>query len=70
MYTINKEWVYICALQEKRFCFLELATVQEASNVLAFDGILFKGEALKIRRPRDYNPAVSFIFAANLWVDV
>jgi splicing factor U2AF subunit len=40
----------------KPFAFLELRTVDLATAVLQLDGIAFKGQSLKIRRPHDYNP--------------
>ena len=33
-------------------------TVEETSNAMAFDGVICNGEAIKIRRPHDYNPQV------------
>uniref|UniRef100_A0A8C4N7F7 Splicing factor U2AF subunit n=2 Tax=Eptatretus burgeri TaxID=7764 RepID=A0A8C4N7F7_EPTBU len=41
---------------DKNFAFLELRSVDEATNALAFDGILFMGQNLKLRRPHDYTP--------------
>lgn len=43
--------------REKQFAFVEFRTVEEASNCLAFDGILWQGSALRVRRPNDYNLA-------------
>ncbi|KAK9787875.1 hypothetical protein WJX73_005035 [Symbiochloris irregularis] len=40
---------------DKRFAFVELRTVEEASNALALDGVGYRGETLRIRRPSDYN---------------
>merc|ERR1712021_280536 len=39
---------------DKNFAFLEIRSVDEASAALAFDGINFMGQSLKIRRPSDY----------------
>lgn len=39
---------------DKNFAFLEIRSVEEASQALAFDGINFMGQSLKIRRPSDY----------------
>jgi splicing factor U2AF subunit len=47
---------------EKRFSFVEFRTVEETSNAMALDGILFEGSNVRVRRPNDYNPA----FAATL----
>ena len=41
---------------EKNFAFLEFRSVEETTMCLAFDGINFNGQSLKIRRPRDYAP--------------
>ena len=41
---------------EKRFAFVEFRSVEETSNAMAFDGVVFNGETLKIRRPHDYSP--------------
>jgi len=41
---------------DKNFAFLELRSVDEATQAMAFDGIIFQGQSLKIRRPRDYQP--------------
>ena len=39
------------------FAFVEMRLVEEASNAMALDGILFEGVPLKIRRPACYNPS-------------
>ncbi|KAK3583631.1 hypothetical protein CHS0354_039458 [Potamilus streckersoni] len=39
---------------DKNFAFLEFRSVDETTQAMAFDGIAFQGQALKIRRPRDY----------------
>lgn len=41
---------------DKNFAFLEFRTVEETTNAMALDGIMCKGQALKIRRPHDYQP--------------
>jgi splicing factor U2AF 65 kDa subunit len=33
--------------------------VEEASNVMALDGIMFEGAPVKVRRPTDYNPSLA-----------
>ena len=49
--------VLACAINlEKNFAFIEFRTVEETTNALALDGIQCKGQALKIRRPHDYQP--------------
>ena len=43
----------------KQFLFLSLfqfRSVDETSAAMAFDGMPFQGQYLKIRRPRDYQP--------------
>jgi len=40
---------------EKKFAFVEMRTVEEASNAMALDGIAFEGAPVKVRRPTDYN---------------
>ncbi|XP_038690970.1 splicing factor U2af large subunit A-like isoform X2 [Tripterygium wilfordii] len=44
---------------EKKFAFVEMRTVEEASNAMALDGIVFEGVAVRVRRPSDYNPALA-----------
>lgn len=40
---------------EKKFAFVEMRSVEEASNAMALDGIAFEGAPVKVRRPTDYN---------------
>ncbi|XP_057950048.1 splicing factor U2af large subunit A-like isoform X2 [Malania oleifera] len=44
---------------EKKFAFVEMRTVEEASNAMALDGIVFEGVSVRVRRPTDYNPALA-----------
>ncbi|CAH9088443.1 unnamed protein product [Cuscuta epithymum] len=44
---------------EKKFAFVEMRSVEEASNAMALDGIIFEGGPVKIRRPSDYNPSLA-----------
>lgn len=44
---------------EKKFAFVEMRTVEEASNAMALDGIIFEGVSVRVRRPTDYNPALA-----------
>ncbi|XP_055330845.1 splicing factor U2AF 50 kDa subunit-like [Paramacrobiotus metropolitanus] len=39
---------------EKNFAFVEFRSIDETTQAMAFDGINFQGQALKVRRPRDY----------------
>merc|ERR1719284_2273234 len=38
------------------FAFLECRSIDETTQAMAFDGINFKGQSLKLRRPHDYQP--------------
>ncbi|MGH0149864.1 UNVERIFIED_CONTAM: hypothetical protein FKN15_047848, partial [Acipenser sinensis] len=42
--------------QDKNFAFLEFRSVDETTQAMAFDGIIFQLQSLKIRRPHDYQP--------------
>ncbi|KAG9135827.1 hypothetical protein Leryth_002532 [Lithospermum erythrorhizon] len=44
---------------DKKFAFVEMRSVEEASNAMALDGIIFEGAPVKVRRPTDYNPALA-----------
>ncbi|KAJ3082139.1 U2 small nuclear RNA auxiliary factor 2 [Quaeritorhiza haematococci] len=41
---------------EKNYAFIEFRSPEEATAAMAFDGIPFQGQSLKIRRPKDYQP--------------
>jgi len=41
---------------DKNFAFIEFRSIDETTAGMAFDGINFMGQQLKIRRPRDYQP--------------
>ncbi|GFH06919.1 U2 snRNP auxiliary factor large subunit, partial [Haematococcus lacustris] len=45
--------------KEKNFAFVEFRTVEETSNAMALDGIMFEGVSVRVRRPNDYNPAAA-----------
>ena len=36
-----------------------LHAVEETSNAMALDGIMFEGVSVRVRRPNDYNPAAA-----------
>ncbi|XP_022138691.1 splicing factor U2af large subunit B-like isoform X1 [Momordica charantia] len=36
-----------------------MRSVEEASNAMALDGIIFEGVPVKVRRPRDHNPSLA-----------
>lgn len=44
---------------EKKFAFAELRTVEEASNAMALDGVMFEGVTVRVRRPADYDPVAA-----------
>lgn len=37
-------------------CVFQFRSVDETTQAMAFDGIIFQGQSLKIRRPHDYRP--------------
>ena len=41
---------------DKNFAFLEFRSMEETTAALAFDGINYLNQSLKIRRPSDYKP--------------
>ena len=41
---------------DKNFAFIEFRSIDETTAGMAFDGINFMGQQLKVRRPRDYQP--------------
>ncbi|KAI8084439.1 uncharacterized protein BX664DRAFT_336995 [Halteromyces radiatus] len=42
--------------RDKNYAFVEFKTPEQATMAMAFDGIQFQGQILKIRRPKDYQP--------------
>ncbi|GKC37823.1 splicing factor U2af large subunit B isoform X3, partial [Tanacetum coccineum] len=44
---------------EKKFAFVEMRSVEEASNAIALDGIMFEGAPVKVKRPSDYNKSLA-----------
>ncbi|GIL64359.1 hypothetical protein Vafri_18335, partial [Volvox africanus] len=44
---------------DKHYAFIELRSVEEASNAMAFDGVAFKNAYLKVRRPSNYDVATA-----------
>lgn len=53
---------------DKNFAFLELRSVDETTQALAFDGIIFQGQPLKLRRPHDYQPLPGMVEAPPVHV--
>jgi splicing factor U2AF subunit len=43
---------------DKNYAFVEFQTPEQATSAMAFDGIMFQGQQLKIRRPKDYQPPI------------
>lgn len=50
---------------DKNFAFLEFRSIDETTQAMAFDGISFKGQSVKIRRPHDYQPVPGLSEAPN-----
>lgn len=44
--------------KERHFAFVELSTIELATACMDLDGIEYKGNPVKIRRPNDYNPSL------------
>ncbi|XP_041993034.1 splicing factor U2af large subunit B-like [Salvia splendens] len=44
---------------EKKFGFVEMRSVEEASNAMALDGIIFEGAPVKVRRSSNYKPSLA-----------
>ncbi|XP_056686597.1 splicing factor U2af large subunit B isoform X3 [Spinacia oleracea] len=51
---------------EKKFAFVEMRSVEEASNAMALDGISFEGVSVRVKRPTDYNPALAAALGPSL----
>jgi hypothetical protein len=57
------------------FLTFQFRSIDETTQAMAFDGINFKGQSLKIRRPHDYqpmpgmseNPSVNVPGMCKLW---
>jgi len=47
--------------REKAYAFIEFRSAEEASAGMSLDGITLQGHALRVRRPKDYQPMVSDI---------
>jgi splicing factor U2AF subunit len=43
--------------RDKKFAFVEFRSVEECSNCMALEGILWRGSQLRVRRPNDYDPS-------------
>lgn len=51
---------------EKNYAFVEFETAEQATACMSFDGIMFQGQQLKIRRPKDYQPAPEVVDSSSL----
>ena len=47
------------------FHFLSDAAVEETSNAMALDGIMFEGVSVRVRRPTDYNPVAAAVLGPS-----
>ncbi|XP_055732142.1 splicing factor U2AF 65 kDa subunit-like isoform X3 [Salvelinus fontinalis] len=54
--------------QDKNFAFLEFRSMDETTQAMAFDGIIFQGQSLKIRRPHDYQPLPGMSESPSVYV--
>ncbi|MEW5298333.1 MAG: hypothetical protein WDW36_001471 [Sanguina aurantia] len=52
--------------REKNFAFVEFRTVEETSNAMALDSIMFEGVSVRVRRPNDYNPAAATMLGPSV----
>lgn len=52
--------------KEKNFAFVEFRTVEETSNAMALDSIMFEGASLRVRRPNDYNAMAAATLGPSL----
>ncbi|GKU94567.1 hypothetical protein SLEP1_g8039 [Rubroshorea leprosula] len=50
---------------EKKFAFVEMRSVAEASNAMALDGIIFEGAPVKVRRPTDSHHLLQLLVLAS-----
>jgi splicing factor U2AF subunit len=66
------------AVSPKHCLIFQFRSIDETTQAMAFDGINFKGQSLKIRRPHDYqpmpgmseNPSVNVPGMCKLWFTV
>jgi len=55
--TTDRPVWHLYVNEGRKFGFAEFMTVEECSNTVALDGILFNGASIRIRRPNDYVPS-------------
>ncbi|RCH80429.1 U2 small nuclear RNA auxiliary factor 2, partial [Rhizopus stolonifer] len=51
---------------DKNYAFVEFHTSEQATLAMAVDGVMFQGQQLKIRRPKDYQPPVEGVEYTDL----
>ncbi|XP_056696874.1 splicing factor U2af large subunit B-like [Spinacia oleracea] len=59
---MSRLWLSISAMlwpQLEEILQDQMRSVEEASNPMALDGIIFEGAPVKVRRPSDYNPSLA-----------
>ncbi|XP_071796582.1 splicing factor U2AF 50 kDa subunit-like [Asterias amurensis] len=54
--TPGKPVLAVQVNHDKNFAFLEFRSIDETTQAMAFDGIMYQNQCLKIRRPKDYQP--------------
>ena len=42
---------------EKGFAFVEFRRIEDAESSLMFDGVVFEGSNVVVKRPKDYDPS-------------
>lgn len=61
--------IHECRLnREKCFAFLEFLNAEDATKAMGLDGITIDGHSLKVRRPKDYTPAMSAGHAGSAYL--
>lgn len=55
-HVICSPWEAVQNLITSNFVSVQFRSVDETTQAMAFDGIIFQGQSLKIRRPHDYQP--------------
>ena len=48
-----------CSITSGHLLLTRMPAVEETSNAMALDGIMFEGVSVRVRRPNDYNPAAA-----------
>ncbi|KAL0238452.1 hypothetical protein GEMRC1_012925 [Eukaryota sp. GEM-RC1] len=66
----NVDPVLSCQInQDKGFAFIEFHYIEDATSALAFDGINLHGNALKVRRPKDFGTDQDMLPETRLQID-